>query len=322
MPRGVFYFFCCVVFLFGCQTLEERRQLDLDFIQGDLHYKEGFYPGALESYQKALKLAPKSPKGLERLAQVYLKLGIYQEAIAKAKKALKFKSKCFRCYVILGDSYRALDVYQRAKKSYEAALKMRPSSYTTRRSLSWTLFRLEEYERGYKIIEDLYQRKAFDVDVAIIRVRFLLKMKKYDEAFSSANYALLRIEKTDLKAIFYTFQGDIYAERSQTKKAQDLYQKALLIQPLHGPALFGLGKFYYEKGSDELAITYLTRALRVSRDLAEGYFMLARLHETRDQEKARVFYSKFYQKARGFKEYSELVAEARKREKALETKRL
>ena len=302
----------------ACQTIEQRGILNSELVQGENNYKEGFYTGALANYKKVLKDDPNNLKAYDKIGRIYIKLGHYKEAIISLKKRLKIKSRCFSCYVSLGEAYRALGKNKKAKLFYTKALKLRPSSTIALRNLSWCLFKLEEYDKGFAIVDSLYKKKKFDSDIAIIRIRYLLKLRKHKEVLSSSDYALSRIQTTDMKALFYSFKGDAYSSLFEMEKAKRFYQKAIFIQPLLGSALLGLGRYHFHRGDEELSKTYLTRALRVSRDLAEGYYLLARLYEGTESDKAKIFYAKFHQKAQGSKEYLSLIAEVQKRVKILE----
>lgn len=290
--------------------------------EGNQFIKEGLYTQALNNFKEVLKVDPDHFLALRRKAEIMLKLGRYKSAIVVLKKLLKTKPNCFICYYSLGESYRALEKNLMAVYYYEKALELKPNHFKSLRNLSWTLYKLKKYKRGFNIVNRLYQARDFNTDLAIIRIRFLIKLQQYKEALISSNKGLLRAKKSDSRAQFFSFKGEVFLKTNKWDRAKKYYDEALSLQPLMPSALLGIGKYYYVKKEKKLAIKYITQALRSYNKLFEGYYLLARLYEGSDEKKARNFYKKFYKRAKNDAEYSVLITEVKKKIASLNQKNL
>gem|GEM_PF-4945847 len=307
-------YFILTIFTFtGCYSLEERFEKSVKMKEARENFKKKEYDKALLEYEKILAHNPKDENALQGAAEVFLYLGRYYDTIHYTQRMKDISPECSLCDFLLGESYRALGKSSIAVEYYKKALKRRPQNIQILKGLSWALYEEGKFEEGYGLIEKVYRRSPFDIDTAVIHIRFLLQFKNFKEALKVSQYALSRVKKTESKAQIYSFKGDIYTGFLQFAEAQNYYKKALLIDPLLGGALFGLGRVYYFMEEKAKAKKYLTRSIRVSEKFIDAYYYLGKIYELEDKKKAKIFYEKFYKKAHTNEKFFGLALEIKKK---------
>jgi len=189
---------------------------------------------SIDSYKKALDLAPDSAVVRERLAEIYAKSQHTREAIAQAQDALKIEPDnedahrlLARIYVrSLGD-LSAGEVQQemlgKAAEQFQAILKVDPSdSY----SALWLarLYRFENrHEDAEKVLRGVLQREP-DNETALEQLSQLL----LDESRSQEAIDLLTSAAGDSASPdIYDLLGDAYSQSKDYAKAEAAYRKAV-----------------------------------------------------------------------------------------------
>ncbi len=193
---------------------------------------------SIDSYKKALALAPDSAVVRERLAEIYAKSEHIREAIAQAQEALKVEPDnedahrlLARIYVrSLGD-LSAGDAQQemlgKAVEEFQAILKVDPSdSY----SALWLarLYRFENrHEEAEKVLRGVLQREP-DNGTALEQLSQLL----LDESRSQEAIDLLTSAAGDFASPdIYDLQGEAYSQSKDYAKAEVAYRKAVEGDP-------------------------------------------------------------------------------------------
>lgn len=87
---------------------------------------------AKKNYERAIKLKPAFPEGLNNLGTIYYAEKSYKRAITYYKRALKYPPQAASIYANLGAAYFARKDYKRATQNYEEALKLDPDVFEHR----------------------------------------------------------------------------------------------------------------------------------------------------------------------------------------------
>lgn len=136
----------------------QSRQVDLtssnnnDFIQahnkGLSLLEKNLFSAAIEYFDKALKMQPRSFEGHHNKGMALEKMGRLQEALGCYQKAIEYCPDSSRTLNNIGNTYRELNYLQEAIQSLEKAIEFDPNYAEAHSNLGWTLFRLQEYQRS------------------------------------------------------------------------------------------------------------------------------------------------------------------------------
>ena len=94
--------------------------------EGNAHFKNGDFAGAVKSYTEAIKRDPRDPRSYNNRANAYTKLAALPEALKDADEAIKVDPKFIKAYIRKGqvlfsmrDYTKALEVMQLASDADE-----------------------------------------------------------------------------------------------------------------------------------------------------------------------------------------------------------
>lgn len=96
------------------------------FNEGSGYYKEEKYNSAIESFEKALKIAPHSAQVYTYLGHIYRKQKEYPAALENYQQAIALKDNLTEAHNSIGVVYFYIQDYNNALKHFEIALKLNP----------------------------------------------------------------------------------------------------------------------------------------------------------------------------------------------------
>ena len=133
--------------------------------------EENQFPAALEHFDRALTIEPKSFEGHHNKGMVLEKMGRLQEAVSHYQQAIEYCPESSRTFNNLGNAYRELDLLDEAIISFERAIELDPNYAEAFSNLGWTLFRLQEYQQSKE-----YFKKAIKINPGLSPAVFNLSL--------------------------------------------------------------------------------------------------------------------------------------------------
>ena len=294
---------------FGCQTTPKRKNY---VAVGNQYAKDGLLREAAESYKRALSKQAKNSTAHRNVGMVLVKLGEYKAAARHLEKAMRKYEKDFDANFYLAEAYRAQDKYADAIFRYQRALKIRAEDPRALKPLAWSYFKIRYYSEAMATTKRLAKVADDDDQVAIIMARTMLKLNRGREALSALRRGRATARKTSVP-YYDSVEGDIHYALGDQRKAKNAYKAALKDQPLLAGALLGLGKCMLDENRNDLAIKFLERATRIRPNLAEAHYLLGRVYEDIDRQKAVRYYHYFRKQAATDPEFVEELTRVRER---------
>jgi tetratricopeptide (TPR) repeat protein len=203
-------------------TLAAEREL----LNGMKFYALDNYSQALESFQKALKINPKSSGITYQVAETLFKLKKYAEASAYAEKAIDLEDTNAYSYILLAKIRESQGQFEEAAKVYE---KMFGKKIAGTDIYQYDLaqiyqFRLKDYPKALKIYDNL--EKRFGVQVAINQAKQLiyLEQKNLPAALVEAEKLALQFPENNELQISY---AQTLLESGQEAKAQKFLEQLI-----------------------------------------------------------------------------------------------
>jgi Tfp pilus assembly protein PilF len=186
--------------LFICKASGQSNELVAYVEKGIQLFDNGDYHGAMEQYQKALKLDNESDLVHYEVSSTYFVLKDYDKAIEHCDIVISINSKYVdQAYVLKGSSFDLLGKSSEAIKTYKKGIKKFPNDYLLLYNFALTSYQLKEY----KETEDALQ-KALMVNPSHASSHFLLSYVMGDQGQRVksllALYNFLLLEPTGKRA--------------------------------------------------------------------------------------------------------------------------
>ena len=115
---------------------------------GNAYYGQGNFVLAVESYQRALALAPDNATAHFQLGCALLNQGKAENAVACYEKAIALKPDYFDAYLNLANTYLNLDKAAAAVASCQRALALKPASAAAYLTQGLAYFALDDFDAG------------------------------------------------------------------------------------------------------------------------------------------------------------------------------
>ncbi|HEY0701837.1 MAG TPA: tetratricopeptide repeat protein [Candidatus Acidoferrales bacterium] len=240
---------------------------------------------AIESYKKALDLAPNSPVIMERLAEVRAKAQQLREAVDEARAVLKIDPDNVDAHRLLARIYvRALgdqgagdtqkENLGKAIDEFQAILKIQPDDAYS----SLWLARLYRFENRHsdaeKVLRDLLQRDPGNGPALEQLSQLLIDEGRSQEAVKILSDAA----GTSSSPEVYDLLGDAYAQAKDYPKSEDAYRKAAEEDPDDPGHLHGLATALMEQNKYADALDQFKKLSEVEPGTSENYLRMAQLY--------------------------------------------
>ena len=250
-------------------------------VRGDLLLAQGQPSGAVESFQKSLKLDNKRQRVRMKLGQVFMLLGRVEEARALKAEFIKFSQD--NEVIARAAELEKEEKFEEAENLYREILIRHPDNVAAMRL--WA--RLGSKQKQYASAEVLL-RQAVKVAPGFKRAwadlcQVQFEQDKFDDSIESAK----RLIKLGSRAP----EGHIWlaaasASAGHHQDALESFAEALEISPDHAGALCGKGQACRTMGDQDGSIAAFRRCLNAHPLHVEAYWSLANLKTFRfeDQE--------------------------------------
>lgn len=201
-------------------TLAAEREL----LTGMKFFALENYEQALQNFQKALKINPKSAGIHYQIAEVLFKQKKYSEAAEYTEKAIELENNNKYYYILLANIYQMQGQPEEAAKVYEKMFaKKIPATDIHQYDLAQIYqFRTKEYPKALKIYDNL--EKLYGVQVAINQAKQMIyiEQKNYTAAIAEAEKLATQFpENNDLQVAY----AQMLLEGGQEAKAQKLLEQ-------------------------------------------------------------------------------------------------
>jgi len=110
------------------ELTREPERADWWFLQGYALARQGQHAAAIESYQKAVRIAPESEGAWLAMAQSQSALGQTERAIQTYEKTLRYRPESSQAYLALGDIYQKQGKQELAISNYRECVRYEPDS--------------------------------------------------------------------------------------------------------------------------------------------------------------------------------------------------
>ena len=257
----------------------------LDEQQYELTGRAELATQAIESYKKALDLAPGSPVIRERLAEIYAKSQRLREAVEQAQEALQTDPNNVDAHRLLARIYvRELgdlsagevqkETLEKAIAQFQEILKIQPDDVYSGLWLA-RLYRFEnKHSEAEAVLRGLLTRDAANGPALEQLSQLLMDEGRSQEAVKLLSDAAGESSSPEV----YDLLGDAYSQAKDYAKAEDAYRKAVEEDPDDPGHLHGLAQALMAQDKYADALEQFKRLTEIEPSTSENYLRMAQLY--------------------------------------------
>jgi len=235
---------------------EFHRALELDVRSADAYHalaqayeSLGRLPESEEAYKKAIALQPDYWDGYNGLGAFYFDRERYREAVDQFRRVVELTADNAQGYSNLGGALLAAGDLAEAARMFAKSIQIAPS-YPAYENLATLKFK----DRQYAEAADLYQRA----------------LRLNDQDYRTwGSFALAQMRS----------RGHRASARAKFKKAAEMAERALQVQPDDANALVELAFYSVQLGEKNAALSRVERALTLAPDESEILVTAANVYE-------------------------------------------
>jgi tetratricopeptide (TPR) repeat protein len=240
---------------------------------------------AVDSYKKAMDLAPNSPVIMERLAETRAKAQQLHEAVDEAHAVLKLDPDNVDAHRLLARIYvRTLgdlnageaqkENLSKAIVEFQAILKIQPDDTYSSLWLA-RLYRFENHHTdAEKVLRDVLARDPGNGPALEQLSQLLIDEGRSQEAVKILSDAAGSSSSPEV----YDLLGDAYAQAKDYPKSEEAYRKAAEEDPDDPGHLHGLAQALMEQDKYAEALEQFKKLSEVEPGTAENYMRMAQLY--------------------------------------------
>jgi tetratricopeptide (TPR) repeat protein len=240
---------------------------------------------AIDSYKKALALAPNSTVIMERLAEIYAKSQRTHEALVEAQEVLKVDSNDVNAHRLLARIYvRTLgdmgageaqkENLDKAVEQFQAILKVQPDDTYSSLWLA-RLYRFEnKHDEAEKVLRATVNRDPSNGAALEQLSQLLVDEGRSQEAITLLTQAAGDSASPDI----YDLLGDAYAQSKDYAKSEDAYRKAVEEDPDDATHVHGLAQALMSQEKFAEALEQYKRLSELEPSTWENYLRMSELY--------------------------------------------
>ncbi|MBP7513911.1 MAG: tetratricopeptide repeat protein [Flavobacteriales bacterium] len=227
------------------------------FMEANQARLKGELPKAIQLFEATLKEDPQNAASMFELAKLYNQAQAPQEALALAKRAVATDKDNIWYRFLLADMSLQNSDLAGAAKAYQDIIAKWPDRYEVYFGLAGTLAEQKKITEARQVYRDLEKRIGSNQE---------LVMREYDMLANAGQTEAARDLLTDAIAKhpeetqYYGMLAEVHETLGDTAKAEELYKKALALDPDDSMTRISLAQFYYNSGRAEEGFTHLREA--------------------------------------------------------------
>lgn len=238
------------------------------------------HEGALEAYQKALKLNPSNVEARRDLGDSLRDLGRFEQALLEYREAkqqggdsLSLDLRIAKC---LAESDTESEREANLSEAHKLLVKLadeNPENPEVLNTLAIVLWKMNHLPEAAFVLE-----KTLKLDPGYYRARnnlgiVLFKLKRYDQAVNVWRQAIQL--KRDYPCAHFNL-GCALLQAGLASQAASAFQESLKYEPVNAAARNNLGLAYVKLGDPQKAIEEWRQAIRIDPNLAAAFINLGK----------------------------------------------
>jgi len=241
---------------------------------GRIALLKGQYDTAMMLFRRAIEIDPGTPGIHFRIAKAQVFLGKLEDAVLELKKDIELFPEASDSYSLLGETYLQLKEFQKAKENFEAAIRIKPDYTKAYYGHATACARLGLKDESKESQQKFKQLEAED--------------QKAGRHWRQVLEPLMETHRS--VAHTHTDIGRVYNEHGYPDKAEQLWQKAAILDPNNIECRFLLSALYLKNRKLPEALKLYEQLTQIDPENGVSYFFIgninAQLNRFDEAEKA------------------------------------
>ncbi len=183
----------------------------------------------LRLWVKTARTTPASFRAHGSLGQIFLNKGMISAALSETNKALLFRPNDSRVLGNMGIIYMKMNNYNKAVEFFEKSLKYDSTDFRTHANLYSIYATMGQQQKALNAITRALECNPGHLELWKIKVQYLVKIERYDEALKAYVGALEKVQP-DAELLFGL--ADLYKNiYNNYDMAAKVYKKILSLEP-------------------------------------------------------------------------------------------
>ncbi len=199
----------------------------------------GDLPAAAAAYERAARLAPKSPEPRVELGAVLLAWGRVPEAIATYLEALRIAPRNLRAEIGLAEAYRKVPNFDQTKHVLEQVIRQHPNAAEPLALIGDVEIQLQTYDAAIAHLKSAVRLAPANLDNRNLLAAAYRAKGDADSALAQLRTVLTKDPKN---ALALYLQAEIFADRNQDDRALPEARQVTVLQPNNPRGRLLLGK--------------------------------------------------------------------------------
>ena len=244
---------------------------EVNITSGIISNETGNYKDAILSFNKAIEYDKYNSDAYNGLAESYLALNLYDKAEATYKTAIELKPSYWVGYNYLGAFYYSQGKFNKALEQFNKVVELTPDNIFGLDNLGAIYMYLKKWSEAKKIFERVIAVKGDYAAYSNLGSLYYFYYADYKNAAKMFENAL-KINNNNyilwgnLAAAYYQIPGEKTQSYDCYKKAIDLAEKDLKINPNNAETFSFLASYYSMLNENSKALKYLKKSLLLSPD--------------------------------------------------------
>ncbi|MEK9150393.1 MAG: tetratricopeptide repeat protein [Candidatus Desantisbacteria bacterium] len=210
-------------------------------------------------YERFLSIYPENTAILTRLSQIYLETGSLTKAKEFSERLMKL-SYSAENNLLLAEILDKEKSYEEAERCYLKAIDLK-DGYV---QYSFFLLRKNRIDDGLSVVNKALSNLPEDPGLLLLKGLFLLEKKDHRQAANIFTEQLRLYPKNDM---LYYYSGIAYEGLGERKKAENCFKRAYKLNPKNAPALNWLGYTWADEGKNlKKALNLIEKAIEIDPD--------------------------------------------------------
>lgn len=269
---------------FVAKTLENKISTILDrknsptefdlFIKNGINLKnEKQFEKAIEAFESALKITPKSARVRHLIGETLELKGDTQKAEQMYQEAAKFNPQFVKVHQSLGELYQKTGNSEKAITAFEKAAKISPNSIERQSAIGKLYVNTGNLEKADKAFQQALKSAPDNTSLKTTIGEIYLESGHADKAIESFKGSLSIKEDANV----YNRLGIALRRKGKVKEAIDEYVKAIRIAPNDEGLHYNIARAYVEANDKSNAIIHFKEALKIDPNFEDANVMLKKI---------------------------------------------
>ena len=207
---------------------KEPQNIQLWLGKGEFLKQLQLYEKALQTYDKAIAIAPDSDVAWLGMAEVFLALQEYTEALEAVEKTLEFKPNSFRAWHTRGLILQERQDFESALAAYDRAIEINPDFFPSWRARAAIFIAQNNYSEGIKSLQKAIALAPQDIESWLNLSDAYQSIEQTESALDALDKAIvLQPRNSD----YWLRKGFLWEKQQEYTEACDVYRQAIKIAP-------------------------------------------------------------------------------------------